>query len=215
MGAYELGSHIRGSSIPQQHLAPTGGVFEHRDAGSRWSQHNQLAVEGGISREYQMERTRFDSSGRTQLHPANRCLGAADLSKHPLHAQRRPGSTTAMVRPVEEEQEGVTAPLEQVAALSLGVRQQSPEHIVKEIAQLLGAFPAPSSQSLGEWSEASDVEQQEAPIDDSVGRPLLDGGPRGQQPRHVRRRSCALSERRQPGFAGAHGPTLNGQSLPN
>ena len=127
-----------------------------------------------------MDRTRFDSGGRTQLHPANRRLGAADLGKHPLHAQRRPGSTTAMVRPVEEEQEGVTAPLEQVAALRLGVRQQSTEHIVKEVAQLLGAFPAAAGQPLGEWSEAGDVEQQQASIDDAVGRLRLSGGPRGQ-----------------------------------
>jgi hypothetical protein len=109
-----------------------------------------------------------------------------------------------MVWTIEEQQQRVTAPLEKVGALVLGTHEQLAEDGVEQVAQLLSAFPAPTSQSLGEWGEASDVEQQQASIDDSVGRPWLSGGPSGQQPRHVRRWRRALLGRRQPDFAGAH-----------
>ena len=71
-------------------------------------------------------------------------------------------------------------PLEEIGAFVFGIHQQLAEYIVEKVAQLLGALPASTGQPFGERGEAGDVEQQQASIDDSVGRPLLSGGPRGQ-----------------------------------
>jgi hypothetical protein len=78
-------------------------------------------MQGRISRKYEMDWAGLDTGRCTQRYPANRRGGASNLGKSPLHAQRRPGSAAAMAGAVEEEQEGVTAPLEQVGALVLGV----------------------------------------------------------------------------------------------
>jgi hypothetical protein len=137
-------------------------------------------VYGRISREYQVDWTRVDASRSTQLDPADRRLGASDLRKGSVHTQRCPGSAAAMVCIVEEQQQRVTTPLEKVATLVLGIHQQLAEDSVEKVAQLLGAFAAPAGQPFGEWGEASDVEEQQASIDNAVGRPKLSGGPRGQ-----------------------------------
>ena len=100
--AYELRPDVRGSGVPQQHLPGARGVFQHRDTRSRWSQHNQLPMQGGISGKYQMDWARVDTGGRTQRYPANRGGGASNLGKSPLHAQRCAGSAAAMVWAVEE-----------------------------------------------------------------------------------------------------------------
>ena len=178
--AYQLRPEVGSSGGPHQHLTGSCGVFEQRDARSRWSEHNQLPVLRRISRQYEVNRTRLDSGGRTQSDPANRRDGASGLRKSPVHAQRRPSSAAAVVWAVEEQQKRVTAPLEKVGALVLGIRQQLAEDSVEEVAQLLGALSAPAGQPLGEGREARDVEQQQASIDDSVRRPRLSSRPCGQ-----------------------------------
>jgi len=179
-------------------------VFQHCDRCSRRPQQNQLPVYGRISRQYQVDWTRVDASGSTQLDSADRRLGAPDLRKSSVHTQRCPGSAAAMVCIVEEQQQRVTTPFEKVATLVLGISQQLAEDSVEEVAQLLGAFPAPAGQAFGEWREASDVEEQQASIDHSVGSPVISGSPPGQQSRHVCPRARAVLKRRSPGFAGAH-----------
>ena len=146
-------------------------------------------MQGRISRKYQMDWTRLDTSGSTQLDSADRRVGASDLRKNPLHAQRRPGSAAAMVWTVEKSRRASPPHLSRSPPSSSASISNWPKTVVEEVAQLLGAFPASAGQPLGEWGEAGDVEQQQASIDDSVGRPQLSGGPRGQQPRHVRRRA--------------------------
>jgi hypothetical protein len=161
-------------------------------------------VYGWISRQYQVDWTRVDASGGTQLDSADRRLGASDLCKSSVHTQRCPGSPAAMVCIVEEQQQRVTTPFEKVATLVLGISQQLAEDSVEEVAQFLGAFPAPAGKPFGEWGEARDVEEEQASIDNSVGSPLISGSPRRQQSRHVCRRARAVLKRRSPGFAGAH-----------
>jgi hypothetical protein len=202
--AYHARPEIRGGCVTHQHFAHARGMFEHRDSCRRWPQQNQLPMQGGISRQYQVNGTCLHTGGSAQLDPADRGGGASDLGKSPVHAQRSPSGAATMVWTIEEQQQRVTAPLEKVGALVLGTHEQLAEDGVEQVAQLLSAFPAPSSQALGEWGEPGDVEQQQASIDDSVGRAWLSSGPSGQQPRHVRRRCQALSERRRPDFADAH-----------
>ena len=161
-------------------------------------------MQGGISREYQVNWTGLDSGGSTERHSADRGGGASGLRKSSMHPQRRPRCPAAVVWAVEEQQNRVAAPLEKVGTLVLGIHQQPAEDGVEEVTQLLGAFPAAAGQPLGEWGEAGDVEQEQASIDDSMGRPQLGCCPRGQQPRHVRRRGRTLPERRQPGVASVH-----------
>ncbi len=202
--AYEARPEVRSSGVPHQHLTDARGVFQHGDRRSRWPQQNQLPVQGRISREYQVDWTRLDTSGSTQLDSADRRLGASDLRKSPMHAQPGPGSAAAMVCTVEEQEQRVTAPLEKVATLVLGIHQQLAEDSVEEVAQLLGAFPAPAGQPLGEWGEAGDVEQQQASIDDSVGRPLTQ-----------RRPTRAAAEARTPSGPGPPGaPPAGGRWRP-
>ena len=67
-------------------------------------------------------------------------------AQEPVHAQSRPGGAAAMVWAVEEQQQRVTAPLEKIGTLVLGVHQQLAEDIVEKVAQLLGAFPASTGQ---------------------------------------------------------------------
>ena len=118
-----------------------------------------------------MDWTRLDTRGSTQLDSADRCFGASELCKSPVHSQPRPGGAAAMVWAVEEQQQRVTAPLEEIGALIFGIHQQLAEDIVEKVAQLLGALPASTGQPFGERGEAGDVEEQQASIDDSVGRP--------------------------------------------
>jgi len=54
------------------------------------------------------------------------------------------------------------------------------EDSVEEVAEFLGAFPTPAGQPFGEWGKASDVEEQQASIDNSVGSPPISGSPRFQ-----------------------------------
>src|SRR6476646_10263527 len=125
--AYQLRPEVRSRGITYQHLANAGGVFQHGDRCSRWPQQNQLPVYGRISRQYQVDRTRVDASGSTQLDSADRRLGASDLRKSSVHTQRCPGGAAAMVCIVEEQQQRVTTPLEKVATLVLGINQQLAE----------------------------------------------------------------------------------------
>jgi hypothetical protein len=120
--AYEAWSEVRSSGVSHQHLTDARGMFQHGDRRSRWPEQDQVPAQGGISREYQMDWTRLDTSRSTQLDSADRRLGASDLRKNPLHAQPSPRSAAAMVGTVEEQQQRVTAPLEKVATLVLGVR---------------------------------------------------------------------------------------------
>src|SRR5215207_1092590 len=115
-----------------------------------------------------------------------------------------------MVWTIEEQQQRVTTPLQKVATFVLGVHKQLAKNGVQEVAQLLGTFPTTARQSLGEWGEADDVEQQQAAVDDPVDGAQFSGRPRRQQPRYVGRKGRALPKRRQPGVAGAHWLTLNG-----
>ena len=55
------------------------------------------SAQGRISREYQVDLTRLDTSGSTQLDSADRRFGASDLRKSPMHAEPGPRSAAAMV----------------------------------------------------------------------------------------------------------------------
>jgi hypothetical protein len=123
MWAYQFWPDVCSSGVPQQHLTNARGVLQHCDRGSRWAQQNQLPVVRWISGQYQVDWTRLDTSRSTQLDSADRCFGAADLRKSPMHAESRPGSATAMVWTVEQQQQRVTAPLEKVGTLVLCVHQ--------------------------------------------------------------------------------------------
>ena len=178
--AYQPRTEVCSGGVAHEHFTSARRVFQHGDRCSRWPQQNQRPMHGRIPRQYQVDWTRVDTSGSTQFDSADRRLGASDLRKSSVHAKRCPSCATAMVCIVEEQEQRVTAPLEKVAALVLGIHQQVAEDIVEEVAQLLGAFPAAAGQPFSERGEAGDVEQQQASIDDSVGRPVLSGGPRGQ-----------------------------------
>ena len=102
--AYEAWPEVRSSGVPHQHLTDARGVFQHGDRRSRWPQQDQVPAQGRISREYQMDWTRLDTSGSTQLDSADRRFGASDLRKNPMHAQPGPRSAAAMVGTVEEQQ---------------------------------------------------------------------------------------------------------------
>jgi len=157
--AYEAWPEVRSSGVSHQHLTDARGMFQHGDRRSRWPHQDQVPAQGRISREYQMDWTRLDTSGSTQLDSANRCFGAPYLRKSSMHAQPGPRSAAAMVCAVEEQQHRVTAPLEKVSTLVLGIHQQLAENRVEEVAQLFGAFPALASQPLSQRGEAGDVEQ--------------------------------------------------------
>jgi hypothetical protein len=101
--AYQFRSEVRSSGIAHQHLTNARGVFQHGDRCSRWAQQNQLPVQGRISRQYQVNWTRVDTSGSTQLDSADRRHGATDLRKSSVHPQRCPGRAATMVCIVEEQ----------------------------------------------------------------------------------------------------------------
>jgi hypothetical protein len=124
---------------------------------------------GRISRQYQVDWTRLHAGRRSELHPADGGLCATYLGKCAVHPQRCPGGPAAMVLAIEQQQQRVTAPLEKVTALALGIDQQLAENSVKEVAQFLGAFSASASQPLSEWGKAGDVELQQAAVDHAVG----------------------------------------------
>jgi hypothetical protein len=102
--AYEAWPEGRSRGVSHQHLTDARGVFQHGDRRCRWPQQDQVPAQGRISREYQVDWTRLDTSGSTQLDSADRRFGASDVRKSPMHAQPRPGSAAAVVGTVEEQQ---------------------------------------------------------------------------------------------------------------
>ncbi len=151
-----------------------------------------------------MNWTRLHTCRGTQPDPADRRGGASRVAESPVHPHRRAGSAAAVVWPVEEQQQRVAAPREKVTAFVLGNGQQPAEHSVEEVAQLLGAFPAPAGQPLGERREAGDVEHQQASIDNAMRRPRLCRGPGGLQPGQVRQGDWTVPRRGQLDPAGDH-----------
>jgi hypothetical protein len=59
----------------------------------------------------QVDWTRLDTRGSTQLDPADRGFRASDLGKNPVHTQPRPGGAAAVVWAVEKQQQCVTPPI--------------------------------------------------------------------------------------------------------
>src|SRR5829696_5531802 len=102
--AYQAWSQVCSGAVSNQHLTDTRGVFQHGDRRSRWPQQDQVPTQGRISRKYQMDWTRLDTSGSTQLDSADRRFGASDLGESPMHAEPGPGSAAAVVGAVEEQQ---------------------------------------------------------------------------------------------------------------
>src|SRR5215211_1916974 len=177
--------------VADQHLTDARSMLKHRDPGRGWSQHDQLAVPGGISRQYKMDRARLHTSGGTKGNAADGGFCSSDVGEDPMHTQCRSGRAAAVVLIIEEEQQRVTTPLEEVGTFVLGVAQQPPEYGVEDVTELLRTFPTAAGQPLGKGSEAANVEQQQAAVDDSVGRAQLSCGPSGQQPRHICHRGRA------------------------
>ena len=113
-----------------------------------------------------------------------------------MHTQRGPPGPAGVLGPVEEEEDCVTAPLQQVGTLVVCLGQQPPEDGVEDVAQLLGTFPAAARQPLGEPGEPGDVEQHQTAVDLPVGRPGRGGGPCWHEPWYVCHRRPADFERR-------------------
>ena len=106
------------------------------------------------------------------------CLAQADPHLHGCVA-----GLLGVVRPGEEEEQGVTAELEHLSAAGRGETQHRPEDPVQGLDDLLRADPTAARQSLREGGEPRHVGEHEGPVDDAEECPrrlvVPDEGARG------------------------------------
>ena len=92
-----------------------------------------------------------------------------DTLDRPLHLPGGSSRTQLVAGIVEQEQESVTAPLQQPRAPLVRLVEQCAEHAVHGVAQQLGADLAAAREPLGELGEARDVDECQRSVDRAMG----------------------------------------------
>ena len=110
-----------------------------------------------------------------------------DAIERPLHLPRGAACALLVDGPVEEQQQGVAAPLEQAGAVVVGLVEQRHEDAVERVPHQLRADLAAAREALGQRGEARDVDEHHRALD----LPMQVVGclpqPVDDEPRHVRR----------------------------
>ena len=104
----------------------------------------------------------------------------------PLHLPGRAAGAQLVVRAVEQQEQGVAAPLEEAGAPVVGLVEERAEHAVERVAHQLGADLALPGEPLGQRGEARDVDEDERCLELLVAGVRRRAQPVDDQPRHVR-----------------------------
>ena len=183
----ELRGECRRGGVGDHDLAGPGSGVGPADGAGRGADDHQLPVHDRVPGEDEVDGARVDAAGGAQDHRAHRRTQVTDPAEHPVHAPGRAGGPQRVPEALEQQQHGVTAPLQQVRALHLGDVDQRGEHGVQDVAELLGAGPALLREPLGQAGESRDVEHHQAGVQLPVREAVTGGRPPGQQPGQVGR----------------------------
>ena len=168
-------------------LAGRREILELEHARRRRPGDEQLAVR--LGGEEEMARTRMDADRHAQLDRTDRALGLADLLDRPLHVGCGAGRALGVPLVGEEQEQGVAAELEHVAAVPLGDGDQIVEDRRDALHELLGAGLPVHREPLGECREARDVDRDERALDDARARRAGLLAPAAHEARQVGRES--------------------------
>ena len=114
-----------------------------------------------LADEEEVVRVAVDTDVHPQRHQAGGGLERAEVGERTPHAVGRVAGASGVVRPVEEEQQGVPAELEQPATRGVPDVEQQREHAVHRHEDLLGTPLAEFGEPLGHGREAGDVDERE------------------------------------------------------
>ena len=172
-------SHVR----TDEDLPRVGSAFEARRlAGSR-SGDDEFAV-GGADEE-EVERPRVGTDRHAEAHLLSEHAELATLSQGAAHPHCRPRGPGGMVVPVEEQQERIAAELEEATAVVVRHRQQLREGRADRCRQLLGTDVPLPGQTLGEFGETRDVDEDNAAVERPGERRRVGPEPLRHQPREI------------------------------
>ena len=146
----------------------------------------QLAVDVRVADEEEVEVAAVHADRHPQHDRAGRGGQPADHAQRRPHPVGRAGCAVRVVVPLEEQQHGVAAPLDQVGAVVADLGEQAGERRAEDVAHLLGADLALARQPFGEPGEAGDVDEGDGPVHAHVPVVVTGGHPATEEPGDVR-----------------------------
>ena len=154
----------------------------HGDHGARaGAGQQQLSVT--LADEEEVELAGVNSDRHAQANLAGRGVDRTHLAERAPHADRGGDAVRGVVLPREEQEQGVSAELDQAAAVCVGRAQQLAEHEADDVGHLLGADAAQPRQPLGHLGEAGDVDEHDRPLERPHPHVRILADPANRQPR--------------------------------
>jgi hypothetical protein len=149
-------------------------------------------MDGRVADEEEVELAAVDADRHAQHHHARRGAHPADHLQRRPHPVRCPRGALGVVRPLEEQQDGVPAPLHEIGAVVHGLGEQPRERGTEDVAHLLGTDLALAGKALGQPGEAGDVDEGEAAGHTQVPIVRARRRPAEKQPGDVRQQAVDL-----------------------
>ena len=158
------------------HLAGVGRLLHEGDQRRPATRDEELAM--GAADEEEVELAAVQALRHPQRHLPGRRLQPPDVAQHAAHAERRAARAGEVPVALEEQQEGVAAELQEVAAVGVGDAEQRAERRADRLDELLGALAAAAREALGELREPGDVREQQRGVErvDRGARAVRRGG---------------------------------------
>ncbi len=150
-----------GGRFADEHLAGLRGVFQPERLGGRRPRDHQLAVRA--LDEEGVDGAGVDAGRHTQRHGADRAHRAAGVLDKPLHLDRGEARALLVAVALEQEEQGVAAELEHVAAAAERDPDQALEDAADDEDELLRAGAALGREALREGGEPGEVDGDECP----------------------------------------------------
>ncbi len=154
---------VGGRSRREDDLPGIGRLLRVGRLRGRRPEDDELA--GGLADEEQQDAPGVDADRHVQVQSPHRRGDGGGLPKRPLHLDHRVAGALGVTFPAEEQQERVTAELQQVAAAREGAVQHAAEHPVQRLDNLLGTDPSALGELLGEGRETGDVREHQGPVE--------------------------------------------------
>ncbi len=147
-------------------LAGLGGLLGGGHGTRAGAEHEQLA--GGGADEEELDVAGVHAHRHRQGEPARRRGHGGRGAQRGPHLDGGVAGLLGVVLAPEEEEQGVAAELQQLAAAGCRDGEHRPEHPVERLDDLLGADPALPGEPLGECGEPRDVREHQGAVDGAV-----------------------------------------------
>ena len=171
------------------------GLDADRGIGTR---EHELAVDPAD--EEAVERAAVDADRHPQADRPGSGRAPAHGGQGLLHPDRCRAGALGMVRAAEQQQDGVSAELQEVGMVGVGRPDQLAERGIDDAGDLLGALPSALRERLGQLGEPRDVGEDERPLEAARARlgrlaQPVDRDARHERPQRVGRRLEARQRR--------------------